>query len=142
MVELPPYKDFLGYTLEDQFQAVKQMKETRIPAGRYRLVLNKNVDLNADNLTTRYRKRYPQWFKYHIMLLGVPGFTGIYIHIGNKDDDTDGCLLLGDRSDNLALKRENPLTESTPAFHRFYMKYYPLLDQDVMVYLTIEDEKI
>jgi len=29
------------------------------------------------------------------MLLAVPNFTGIYFHIGNRDDDTSGCLLSG-----------------------------------------------
>lgn len=144
LYDLNPFL-LLGFTCEDQHQAVKIMKETRIPAGRYRLVINKVVT----GKTNDYRARYP-WFKYHIMLENVKGFSGIYIHIGNRDDDTEGCLLVGDTQVNIAIpkykaivngKSANAIGESTISFQRFYEEYYPLIEEVTNeVYLTVKDE--
>lgn len=87
---------FQCYTVEDQYQEVKVKEETRIPAGKYEIVIQRTETPK----TLSYRKRYPNWFKSHLMLKDVPGFTGIYIHIGNTDDDSEGCILLGDNADN------------------------------------------
>lgn len=127
-----------GYTCEDQRQVQKIMKETRIWAGRYKLVLNKVVT----DKTKEYQKKFP-WFKYHIMVENVKDFAGIYIHIGNNEKNTDGCILLGDTLHNLsipAIAKGNPLTESTDAFERFYKKYFPILESGKEVYITIIDE--
>lgn len=114
---------FFCYTLEDQFQEVKVRAETRIPAGKYEIVIQREETPK----TLSYRKRYPNWFKSHLMLKDVPGFTGIYIHIGNTDSDTEGCILLGDNADN---NRIGPgaLSNSTQAFIRFYNFLYDHLD--------------
>src|SRR5688572_13804843 len=86
---------FQSYTLEDEQREVKQSGETRIPTGFYELKV-----LKSDTpLTLKYRAKYP-WFKHHIEVTNVKGFKGVYIHIGNKDEDTDGCILLGDNADN------------------------------------------
>ena len=131
-------KLFLGFTCEDQKQIGPKLKgETRIPAGRYRITLNKSLTPK----TEEYRKNYA-WFVWHMMLNDVHGFTGIYIHIGNSDEDTDGCLLLGDNATNIAVyKTGRSITESKNAFERFYKKYYPLLDSDVPIYITVIDEQ-
>jgi hypothetical protein len=77
-----------AFILEDEFHAVKVKKETRVPEGRYRLVLNKTlVNGKPSPLTIKYRVKY-SWFKWHIMLKDVPGFTGVYMHIGNIDEHT------------------------------------------------------
>lgn len=136
LIEKEPNASFLGFTLEDEARTVKLAKETRIPAGRYRLTLNKQLT----DKTEDYRKRY-SWFKYHIMLNDVAGFTGIYIHIGNDDDDTDGCLLLGDQLHNIMIYKVKPLQRSTDCFKRFYEKYYPILEENTPVYITVIDEK-
>lgn len=131
-------KAFLSYTCEDQKQIAKKVPgETRIPAGRYRITLNKTLTPK----TQQYRDNYT-WFKWHIMLNDVHGFTGIYIHIGNSDEDTDGCLLMGDTANNIAVyPTGRAITESKNAFERFYKKYYPILDSDVPVYITVTDEQ-
>lgn len=136
IVELSPNAAWIGFTLEDQKQLVKVVKETRIPAGRYRLTLNKSLT----EKTAQYRKNYT-WFIWHIMLNDVQGFSGIYIHIGNDDDDTEGCLLIGDVLASIHKYAEKPLRESTDAFKRFYLKYYPLLEENVPIYLTVKDEQ-
>jgi hypothetical protein len=134
----PLRRTFLGFSCEDQKQNGPKLKgETRIPPGRYRLVLNK---VETD-LTLKYRKKYP-WFKWHIMLQGVQGFAGIYIHIGNNDDDTDGCILMGDIASNIVLTKNfaKAIQESTVSFERFYKEYTPLIEKEE-VYITVVDEK-
>lgn len=132
---------FQGYTLEDQFNAVKIAKETRIPAGKYEIIINRTETPK----TLQYRQRY-NWFHYHLQLANVPGFQGIYIHIGNKDEDTDGCILLGDAAGNNVIG-DHGISVSTEAFRRFYTHTFDFLDfQENKKYvnkafITIKDEK-
>lgn len=131
-------KLLLGFTCEDEKREVKVAKETRIWAGRYRIVIQEVVT----DKTKDYRERY-SWFDKHIMVEGVKDFQGIYIHIGNSEKDTDGCLLMGDLLGNLAVAKYadgKPVGESTVCFERFYKKYYPLLKAGKEVYLTVKDE--
>lgn len=69
------------FVLEDTVRApgVKVQNETAIAAGRYRVIVD---------WSNRFKK-----FSFHI--LNVPNFAGIRIHSGNTDEDTDGCLLVG-----------------------------------------------
>jgi hypothetical protein len=121
---------FQAYVLEDQFQLTKVPKESRIPAGIY------NVDIQKAETpkTLAYRQKYP-WFKNHLEVKNVEGFVGIYIHIGNSDENTDGCLLLGDNADNNVIG-PGSISNSTAAFKRFYESVYPHLP----VTLIIRDE--
>lgn len=125
---------FFSYCLEDEFREVKVSGNTRIPAGTYKLGIRKQ----DTNLTLRYRKKY-DWFKYHIEVLNVPNFSGIYIHIGNSEADTDGCLLLGDNADNNRLS-DGMVSNSTQAFKRFYMTYYDEIEKGEST-IEIRDEK-
>lgn len=126
---------FKSFCLEDEFRESKVSGETRIPAGTYKLVIQKSETPK----TIQYRKKYP-WFKNHIMVKDVPGFIGIYIHIGNNDADTDGCLLLGDVCLNNSIGR-GEITSSTNAFKRFYDDVYDALEKGTQVTLEIRDEK-
>lgn len=123
------------YTMEDEYRAVKVMKETRIPAGFYEL----GIRQDETPKTLQYRAKYP-WFKKHIEILKVPNFTGVYIHIGNNDEDTDGCVLLGDTANNNNIGI-GEIGNSTNAFKRFYTEVYELLEKGTKVFLTIKDEK-
>lgn len=126
---------FQAYTLEDEYRAVKQAKETRIPSGDYQLGLQPSDTPK----TLQYRAKYP-WFKHHIEILNVKDFKGVYIHIGNKDEDTEGCILLGDTANNNVVTT-GEITTSTVAFKRFYDVVHELLSKGEKVTLQIRDEK-
>jgi hypothetical protein len=126
---------FFSYTLEDEFRESKKTGETRVPAMTYNLILQKTETPK----TLQYRKKYP-WFIFHIMLENVPGFVGVYLHIGNNEDDTDGCILLGDSADNNTLG-PGTISQSTNAFRRFYGQVFEAISKGEIVTLEIRDEK-
>ena len=127
---------FQAYTLEDQFQEFKVMKETRVPAKIYEIV----IQTIETPKTLSYRKRYPNWFMNHLMLKDVPGFTGVYIHIGNNDEDTEACILLGDNADNNVIG-PGSISNSTASFIRFYNELYQaLIIKGNKAFIDIRDE--
>ena len=109
--------EFECFTLEDEYRAEKIKGETRIPEGTYKVAKREVLS----GLTKKYREKYP-WFDFHFMLHDVPGFQYVYIHIGNDDDHTDGCLLVGDSVKSNRFNEDNNLTSSGPAFKRLYQK--------------------
>lgn len=58
---------------------LKQYGKTAIPYGRYEVIIS---------YSNRFKKYLP-------LLVNVPGYDGIRIHVGNYHTDTDGCLLPG-----------------------------------------------
>lgn len=121
---------FQCYTLEDEARLDKVKGETRIPAGTYQVDIQKS----ETPLTLKYRVKYP-WFKYHLEVKNVPNFIGVYIHIGNFDADTAGCILAGDNADNNVIG-PGSISNSTAAFKRLYESVYPHLP----VTLIVKDE--
>lgn len=119
---------FECFTLEDEYRTDKIKGETRIPAGTYKV--EKREVLSG--LTEKYRKKYP-WFDFHFMLQDVPDFQYVYIHIGNDDDHTDGCLLVGDSIKSNRFNNDNNLTTSGPAFKRLYQKMSDANDIEVTI---------
>lgn len=130
-------KKFINYVLEDEFREIKVKGETRIPAGYYELKIRKE----DTPLTIKHREAYGQWFKYHIEVTGVPNFQGIYIHAGNNDTHTDGCLLVGNSQNNHHTVQGNPLVSSIDGTRRVYELIYPELEAGRKVFIEIRDEK-
>jgi hypothetical protein len=64
---------------------------------------------------------------------GVPGFEYILIHIGNDDDDTAGCLLVG-RGANY-----DSIIESTIAYENMYKKVLPALERGEKVMIEYKN---
>lgn len=120
--------------LEDEYRKEKVKAETRIPAGEYWLGIRQEIT----PLTQKYLddKRIP-FFERHIEVLNVPNFIGVYIHIGNHDDNTEGCLLLGQRP--FGFKEENKIIDSVLTYSKFYQWAYPILKAGGKIKLIIKD---
>jgi hypothetical protein len=112
----------VGYSLEDEFREEKVKGETRIPAGTYEIIINRA----ETPLTLKYRARY-QWFKFHLMLKDVPGFTGIYFHVGKNEFWTDGCITIGNTVNNNTIT-SGEIGDSVECFRKFYNELYDYLD--------------
>ena len=119
-----------AWTLEDEKRAVKVKGETRIPAGRYQIKLRK-----AGRIHENYASRFP-WHQGVLWLQNVPNFQYIYIHIGNTDDHTEGCILVGNTA-NIAM---NKITSSGIAYERVYKMIVQMLNRGEEVWITVEDE--
>ena len=115
---------FLCYTLEDESREDKIMKETRVPAGKY------NVKLRDEGgMTKRYASKFPDIHKGMLCVHNAPNwkivtpemsFQYILIHVGNTDEHTAGCLLLGDSQENNILIKDGFIGKSTQAYKRVY----------------------
>ena len=81
---------FVCFGLEDEYRDDKVANETRIPAGRYKVKMRTEGGFHA-----RYTRRFPDFHRGMLHVSDVPSFTFILIHIGNTDEDTAGCLLVG-----------------------------------------------
>jgi hypothetical protein len=124
--------EFQCYTLEDTHRPEKVNGETRIPAGRYQIKLR-----DEGSVVKRYKERYP-WHRGMLWLQGVENFEWIYIHQGNTDKHTEGCILVGDsaHSNNLNNGR---LSNSADAYLWVYKRMAAEIEEGDEVFIQIED---
>ena len=117
---------FECYTLEDEYRSVKVFGETRIPDGRYKMILR-----TVGGFHNRYLKRYGNKFhKGMLWVTDVPNFEFILIHTGNKDIHTAGCLLVGSTAD----KDKGFIGASKKAYLDLYPKIKDaILKEDVYI---------
>ena len=116
---------FECYTLEDKVREEKgkSVKEWKIPAitaipmGIYKVIIS---------LSTRFKKDLP-------LLLNVEGFEGVRIHPGNTDENTEGCILVGN---TLA---KDFIGDSRKAFDKLFEKIKKVVDDKKEI--TIEIKK-
>lgn len=119
---------FECYTLEDQIREQRHPDgalvdvaswkidgKTAIPSGTYAVIVN---------YSSRFKKLMPQ-------IIGVPGFSGVRIHSGNKAEDTEGCILLGQRHGAAEI------FESRAAFEAFFPKLQAAFEGKEPVKITI-----
>tara|TARA_R110002020_G_scaffold13283_6_gene48124 strand:+ start:5303 stop:5764 length:462 start_codon:yes stop_codon:yes gene_type:complete len=125
---------FICYTLEDELRYMKIKGETRIPGGRYTIKLK--IEGGFHN---KYTAKFGEhWHKGMLELEDVPGFDHILMHIGNDDDDTAGCILLGDTVNNNQFKN-GFISNSTDAYKRIYPLVRDAILDDDEVTLTIKE---
>jgi hypothetical protein len=124
--------DMVYGTVEDEPRETKVPKETRIPSGDYYIEFNK-----ADtSLTKKYKEMFPDFFTWHLEIVGIKDFDGVYIHIGNTEKDTAGCPLIGFTLDFRAGTNSN----SKEAFREFYLYMKNALVNGKKVAIRIIDE--
>lgn len=123
--------EFFCWTLEDQFQDEKVQDETRIPAGTYDIKLR-----DAGGMNVKYHARY-DFHRGMLHLQDVPEFTWVYIHTGNIDDHTSGCLLVGDHKD------EDRLTigGSRDAYRRLYSAVVDAAADDNLTITYVDEDR-
>ena len=120
----------VGYTCEDERRVVKVQDETCIPAGRYQIKLRDKGGMNA-----KYKIR----FSFHrgmLHLQNVDGFRWIYIHVGNTDDDTSGCILVG-RATSRSSNGEYTVQRSVEAYTELYDLCCSALDAGEEVWIEV-----
>lgn len=108
------------YTLEDVVRpdGVKVYGETAIPAGRYRVIVNRS---------NRFQCDMP-------LILDVPAFSGVRIHPGNTAADTHGCILVG------LEQRGNALVGSRLAYDRIFPQIRDAISNGGEVWIEIKEQ--
>ena len=127
-------RKFLCYTLEDEYRTKKVMQETRIPAGTYEIKYRKEGGHHK-----KYTQRYPDIHRGMLHVTNVPNFKWILIHVGNTDEHTAGCLLLGDTQENNQIKTNGFIGKSSQAYVRVYDYIAKALDMGEKVTITYYD---
>ena len=87
---------------------IKVKHQTAIPTGTYK------VTLKVQSPKYSQRSQYNFCKGYLPRLIDVPGFEGILIHIGNKHEDSSGCILVGEN------KVKGQVINSTATFKKLY----------------------
>ena len=92
----------------EEIKAKKVYGETAIPTGTYK------IDMNI--VSPKFKDR--SWAKFCggklPRLLDVKGYEGVLIHVGNKAEDSLGCILVGDN------KIKGQVINSTATFQELY----------------------
>ncbi len=123
---------FRGYTMEDQPNEPKVKGETRIPAGRYQIKLREEGGMHG-----RYSKKF-DWHRGMLWLQDVPDFTWVYLHYGNYEKDTDGCILVGDGAQSNVIE-DGMVQSSVACYTRIAKEIYAAMDAGEEVWITVED---
>ena len=129
----PQGREFLAYTLEDEFREEKVSAETRIPEGTYDVKLR-----TTGGFHSRYAAKFGDWHKGMLHVQEVPGFEYILIHTGNTDEHTMGCLLVADSSTQ-NITKDGFIGASVSAYKRIYPSLAQwLLDGNILTITYID----
>lgn len=107
----------------EHIKSVKVAGRTAIPTGRYK------VTLNVVSPKYSKRKQYDFCGGRVPRLIGLKGYDGVLIHIGNTAADTEGCILVGEN------KVKGQVINSTATFKRLYKR---LQEADGEIWITIK----
>lgn len=117
-----------GLTNDMSVEAIKAKKiygETAIPSGAY--------DIDMNTVSPKFKDR--PWAKFCggklPRLLNVKGYDGVLIHVGNKAEDTLGCILVGDN------KVKGQVVNSTSTFQQLYLQMLKAHTRGEKITITI-----
>lgn len=126
------------YVIEDEIREVKVKGETAIPYGVYDLGTRISPKFSSNYYWNEGKQKlisakefrsglYGPGYTPHelIWILDVPGFQYILLHWGNTDDDTDGCLVVGNSIGMLG--KQEAVLNSRQTYQAIYPKIYPLI---------------
>lgn len=107
-------------------QTKKVYGKTAIPTGTY------SVDMNI--VSPKFKDR--SWARFCNgklpRLIDVRGYDGVLIHVGNKADDTLGCILVGQN------KAKGQVINSTDTFFKLYNKMEKSYRMGEEITITVE----
>ncbi len=124
---------FFSHIVEDD--ATGEKGDKRIPEGFFEL----KIHAAETPKTLIFRKSLP-WFEFFIEVVGIPGFSLVFIHPGNDQNDTEGCQTFNDQMGNNVLLKEKVGGLSRQACERFYALVYPALKRGERVFYEVRDE--
>lgn len=130
--------EFECFVLEDELRKIKVPGETAISAGVYVI-----ESRDEGTMTRKYRNRYGELHVGMAHLQNVPNFKYVYIHTGNTDDHTEGCLLVGTGYKPTGVGRNNHVvTGSRSAYVPLYKRMAAAWVRGEQVIITITDEEV
>lgn len=110
-------------TIEDKYRKIEKKEDkvygvTAIPCGYYPVVLD---------YSPKYSKLMPH-------ILDVPFFEGIRIHSGNSDEDSLGCVIVGEYCPGVA---GGWVKNSKIAYGKVFAKLKQASDKGERIFITI-----
>ncbi len=122
---------FECFTLEDQYQDKKVYGETCIPEGTYPVKFR-----TEGGFHNRYSAKY-DFHKGMLEILEIPNFKWVLFHLGNTDENTAGCVLVGDTQQDLDVSKDGFIGSSGNAYKKFYPKVATALENGESVSLIV-----
>lgn len=122
---------FECYTLEDEYRDIKIAGETCIPEGTYPIEYRKEGGFH-----NRYKTRY-SFHRGMLEIKEIPNFKWVLFHLGNTDENTAGCVLVGSTQQDLDVSKDGFIGNSKLAYTNFYPKVADALDRGEKVTLEI-----
>ena len=110
-------------TIEDRYRIIKSKADkvygvTAIPCGTYPVILD---------YSSKYSKLMPH-------ILDVPYFEGVRLHSGNSDEDSLGCLIVGEYMPGVA---GGWVANSKIAYSKVFAKLKEASDKGERIFITI-----
>ena len=127
-------QSFECFLLEDERRKVKVYGETCFPEGCYEVTLRTEGKKHQD-----YLERFPDFHEGMLWIRGVPDFSFLYYHIGNKAKHTDGCPLTGTTPRILIPSGEFEVGSSEKAYVPFYRKVLAEMKSGSRVFTTVRE---
>lgn len=108
----------------------KIFSKTAIPTGTYEITMNVKSPKYSNFKKYTWAKAYDG---YMPRLLNVKGYDGILIHVGNTENDSSGCLIVGYN------KVKGKVINSTVAFGKLMNEYLlPAKKKGEKIQITIQ----